>query len=196
MTDLAAPAALAEPPAAPAPVDHPPVDRRGMALYGVPLKSVIDTVSSANASFPAGDLSSVDKVQSVAVGSTIDTVSELQLLSIRAADGRTVYLRDVADISLGAREDQARAWRFSHEAAAVRMAPAVSLAIAKRDGANAVVVSQAIEQRLHQLEGKLIPEGVSANISRNYGETANEKANEGARRNSLSQNVYSRVYNT
>jgi multidrug efflux pump subunit AcrB len=43
----------------------------------------------------------VDKVQSVAVGNTIDTVSELQLLSIRAADGRTVYLRDVADISLG-----------------------------------------------------------------------------------------------
>ena len=149
-----------------------------MALYGVPLKSVIDTVSSANASFPAGDLRSVDKVQSVAVGSTLDTVSELQLLLIRAADGRTVYLRDVADISLGAREDQARAWRFSHEADAVRMAPAVSLAIAKRDGANAVVVSQAIEQRLHQLEGKLIPEGVSANISRNYGETANEKANE------------------
>ena len=149
-----------------------------MALYGVPLKSVIDTVSSANSSFPAGDLRSVDKVQSVAVGSTIDTVSELQLLSIRAADGRAVYLRDVADVSLGAREDQARAWRFSHEGDSVRMAPAVSLAIAKRDGANAVVVSQAIEQRLHQLEGKLIPEGVSANISRNYGETANEKANE------------------
>ena len=149
-----------------------------MALYGVPLKSVIDTVSNANASFPAGDLRSVDKVQSVAVGNTIDTVSELQLLSIRAADGRTVYLRDVADISLGAREDQARAWRFSHEANSVRMAPAISLAIAKRDGANAVVVSQAIEQRLHQLEGKLIPEGVSASISRNYGETANEKANE------------------
>ena len=149
-----------------------------MTLYGVPLKSVIDTVSSANSSFPAGDLRSLDKVQSVAVGNTIDTVSELQLLSIRAADGRTVYLRDVADISLGAREDQARAWRFTHEGDAVRMAPAVSLAIAKRDGANAVVVSQAIEQRLHQLEGALIPEGVSANISRNYGETANEKANE------------------
>jgi multidrug efflux pump subunit AcrB len=149
-----------------------------MTLYGVPLKSVIDTVQSANASFPAGDLRSVDKVQSVAVGSTIDTVSELELLSIRAADGRSVYLRDVADISLGAREDQARAWRFSHEGETVRMAPAVSLAIAKRDGANAVVVSQAVEHRLHQLEGSLIPEGVTASVSRNYGETANEKANE------------------
>ncbi len=149
-----------------------------MTLYGVPLKSVIDAVSSANASFPAGDLRSVDKTQSVAVGNTVDTVSELQLLSIRAADGRSVYLRDVADVSLGAREDQARAWRFRHEGQSVRMAPAVSLAIAKRDGANAVVVSQAVERRLHELEGKLIPEGVSASIARNYGETANEKANE------------------
>jgi multidrug efflux pump subunit AcrB len=149
-----------------------------MTLYGVPLKSIIDAVSSANASFPAGDLRSIDKAQSVAVGNTVDTVSELQLLSIRAADGRSVYLRDVADISLGAREDQARAWRFSHEDTAVRMAPAVSLAIAKRDGANAVVVSQAVERRLHELEGTLIPEGLSAAISRNYGETADEKANE------------------
>jgi multidrug efflux pump subunit AcrB len=149
-----------------------------MALYGVPLKSLIDAASGANASFPAGDLRSVDAVQSVAVGSTIDTVAELQLLSVRAADGRTVYLRDVADVSLGAREDQSRVWRFSHEDDIVRMAPAVSLAIAKRDGANAVVVSQAIEHKLHELEGTLIPEGVQASISRNYGETANEKANE------------------
>ena len=149
-----------------------------MALYGVPLKSLIDAASGANASFPAGDLRSVDAVRSVAVGSTIDTVAELQLLSVRAADGRTVYLRDVADVSLGSREDQSRVWRFSHEDNAVRMAPAVSLAIAKRDGANAVVVSEAIEQKLHELEGTLIPEGVKASISRNYGETANEKANE------------------
>ena len=149
-----------------------------MALYGVPLKSLIDAASGANASFPAGDLRSVDAVQSVAVGNTIDTVAELQLLSVRAADGRTVYLRDVADVSLGAREDQSRVWRFSHEDDSVRMAPAVSLAIAKRDGANAVVVSQAIEHKLHELEGTLIPEGVTASISRNYGETANEKANE------------------
>jgi len=149
-----------------------------MALYGVPLNSLIDSVGGANASFPAGDLRNVDSVQSVAVGNTIDTVAELELLSVRAADGRAVYLRDVADVSLGAREDQSRVWRFSHEADTVRMAPAVSLAIAKRDGANAVVVSEAIEQKLHALEGTLIPEGVKANISRNYGETANEKANE------------------
>ena len=102
------------------------------------------------------------------------------MLTVRAADGRTVYLRDVAEVSMAPREDQARVWRFTRdgEEGESFMAPAVSLAIAKRDGANAVLVSQAIERRLHQLEGRLIPEGVHATITRNYGETANEKANE------------------
>lgn len=151
-----------------------------MALYGVPLNSIIEAVRAANISFPAGGLRETDRATSVAVGQTLEDVSEIALLNVRAPDGRNIYLRDVADVSLGAREDQSRVWRFSQdgEAGATRMAPAVSIAIAKRDGANAVVVSQAVEERLHQLEGRLIPEGVEAHISRNYGETANEKANE------------------
>ena len=149
-----------------------------MALYGVPLKSLIDSVRSANVAFPAGDLHANDRTQSVAVGQTLDALADIGLLTVKAADGRSIYLRDVADVSLDAREDQARVWRFTQDAGVTRMAPAVSLAIAKRDGANAVVVSQAVEARLHALEGRLIPEGVKADISRNYGETANEKANE------------------
>ena len=43
-----------------------------MTLYGVPLKSVIDAVGSANASFPAGDLRSVDQTRTVAVGDTVE----------------------------------------------------------------------------------------------------------------------------
>jgi multidrug efflux pump subunit AcrB len=149
-----------------------------LALYGVPLKSLIDSVRSANVAFPAGDLHANDRTSSVAVGQTLEAPADIGLLTVKAADGRSIYLRDVADVSLGAREDQARVWRFTQDAGVTRMTPAVSLAIAKRDGANAVVVSQAVEARLHALEGRLIPEGVKADISRNYGETANEKANE------------------
>lgn len=151
-----------------------------LALYGVPLGSVIEAVRNANRSFPGGDLRGLSETSSAVVGRTLDEPADIGLLTVTAADGRTVYLRDVAEVTLGPREDQARVWRFTREGAAgeSRMAPAVSLAIAKRDGANAVVVSQAIERRLHQLEGRLIPEGVSAVMTRNYGETANEKANE------------------
>lgn len=151
-----------------------------LSLYGVPLSSVIDAVRNANRSFPGGDLRGRSDTSSAIIGRTLDEPADIGLLTVRAADGRTVYLRDVAEVSMGPREDQARVWRFTREGEGGEtfMAPAVSLAIAKRDGANAVTVSQAIERRLHQLEGRLIPEGVSAVLTRNYGETANEKANE------------------
>ena len=56
--------------------------------------------------------------------------------------------------------------------------PAVTLAIAKRAGANAVTVAEAALTRVEALEGSLIPAGVTVTVTRDYGETANEKANE------------------
>ncbi len=61
---------------------------------------------------------------------------------------------------------------------AVTRMPAVTLAVAKRAGANAVVVSEAILARVEALEGNLIPDTVAVIVTRNYGETADEKANE------------------
>jgi multidrug efflux pump subunit AcrB len=149
-----------------------------LALYGVPLGRVIETVRNANRSFPGGDLRGREGTSSTVVGETFDDPAAIGLLTVRAADGRDVYIRDVAEVSLAPREDQARVWRFTRDGEAQRMAPAISLAIAKRDGANAVVVSQAVERRLYALEGTLIPRGVEVAVTRNYGETANEKANE------------------
>ncbi|MBI1366827.1 MAG: AcrB/AcrD/AcrF family protein [Alphaproteobacteria bacterium] len=153
-------------------------DPAKLALFGVPLGSLIDVVKSANATFSAGTILDRDKTETVKVGRTLDDPSEIGLLTVPTGDGRSVYLRDVAKVTLGPREDRERAWRFDRGPDGVEMAPAVSVAIAKRAGANAVVVSKAIEQRLHELEGALIPDGIKADVTRDYGETANEKANE------------------
>jgi multidrug efflux pump subunit AcrB len=56
--------------------------------------------------------------------------------------------------------------------------PAVTLAIAKRAGANAVLVAEQILERTEALEGSLIPHSMAVEVTRDYGETANEKANE------------------
>ena len=56
--------------------------------------------------------------------------------------------------------------------------PAVSLAFAKRAGANAVVVAQDMLARLQGVEGRLVPADVDVTVTRDYGETANDKANE------------------
>jgi multidrug efflux pump subunit AcrB len=95
-------------------------------------------------------------------------------------DGRPVYVRDVADIVEFARHlrpDRRQRSPAEREGAMDR-APAVTLAIAKRAGANAVVVAERSCTRSEELEGRLIPEGVEVEVTRDYGETANEKANE------------------
>ena len=50
--------------------------------------------------------------------------------------------------------------------------------MAKRAGANAVVVAQAILDRVATLQGKLIPADLRVEVTRDYGRTANDKANE------------------
>jgi multidrug efflux pump subunit AcrB len=54
----------------------------------------------------------------------------------------------------------------------------VTLALAKRAGANAVVVAEEILHQVHAMEGSVIPSSVAVEVTRDYGETANEKANE------------------
>ena len=76
------------------------------------------------------------------------------------------------------REDQARAWRSARVGPGWTEAPAVSLAIAKRKGANAVVVSQAVLTRVAGLKGSLLPDSLDVAVTRDYGATANDKANE------------------
>ncbi len=54
----------------------------------------------------------------------------------------------------------------------------MTLALAKRAGANAVLVAEEILHRVEQIEGRIIPDSVVVEVTRDYGETADEKANE------------------
>ncbi|MCF8708961.1 efflux RND transporter permease subunit [Rhizorhapis sp. SPR117] len=153
-------------------------DPAKLALYDVPLGHVIEAAQQANRAFPVGSSCEQGKAVDVIAGRALRSVQDVGLLTVRSVSGAPVYLRDVAIVTQGPREDQARAWRWSRVDGNWAMAPAVSLAVAKRAGANAVVVSDAVVRRVEALEGSLIPTGVKVSVTRNYGETANEKANE------------------
>ena len=56
--------------------------------------------------------------------------------------------------------------------------PAVTLAIAKRPGANAITVADSVLKKLGTLKGYIIPSDVQVTVTRNYGLTAEEKSNE------------------
>lgn len=56
--------------------------------------------------------------------------------------------------------------------------PAVTIAIAKRKGTNAVRVAEEVIESVRTLRGRVIPDDVTVTVTRNYGETANHKVNE------------------
>ncbi len=150
-----------------------------LALYGVTLQQLVTKVGQANRSFLAGRIRDRGQSVAVAAGQTLSGVPDLGLLLIGTRDGRPVYLRDVANVVVGAKPLEHRAWHFSKQPnGSLERVPAVTVAFAKRAGANAVVISEKILGRLSQLKGQMIPQDIDIAVTRNYGETANEKANE------------------
>ncbi|MDP3404240.1 MAG: efflux RND transporter permease subunit [Brevundimonas sp.] len=153
-------------------------DPARMAARGVALSSVLETVAQANRSFPAGAFRDQGRAVALRSGERLATPDDASLLTVSSMAGEPVYLKDVATIIQAPREDQARAAHYTRAGEGWTRTPAVSLAIAKRQGANAVVVSHAVLERVEALKGTLIPEGLEVVVTRDYGETANEKANE------------------
>ncbi len=154
-------------------------DPERLASYGITLAQLVGKVKQANRSYLAGRVRHEQQSKAVAAGQTLQGIPDIGLLQITARDGRPVYLRDVANIAVGAKPAEHQSWNFTRDAnGTLERRPAVTLALAKRAGANAVVISEHILERLEQLKGSLIPEDIEVAVTRNYGETANEKANE------------------
>jgi len=150
-----------------------------LALYGITLQQLVAKVRDANRSFLAGQVREAGIARSVAAGQTLTGVPDIGLLLITARDGRPVYVNDVASVVIGPSPREHRVWNDARDDKGNwHRVPAVSIALAKRAGANAVVVAEDLLHRLETLEGRLIPADVAVTVTRDYGETANEKANE------------------
>ena len=148
-----------------------------LALFGVTLQQLEAKIQGANRSFLAGQLREHGKMFEAVAGHTLSGVPDIGLLLVTTRDGRPVYVRDLAKIVIGPSPAEHHAWsmtRDDHWAAA----PAVTVAFAKRAGANAVVVSEALVKQAAALKGSLIPADINVEVTRDYGRTADDKANE------------------
>jgi multidrug efflux pump subunit AcrB len=154
-------------------------DPERLSLFGVTLEQLTAKVADANRSFLAGAVRDGGVMRPVVAGQTLAGIPDIGLLLITTRDGRPVYVRDVASVVVGSAPVERRSWTFMPGADKQwSRTPAVTLAIAKRAGANAVVVSQAVLDRIATLKDRLIPPDVRVEVTRDYGATADDKANE------------------
>ena len=154
-------------------------DPERLALFGVTLQQLAVKVANANRSLNTGQLRDSGEQIDLVVGETLVAPAQIANLLLTTRDARPVYVADVAQVSFVSDGSDVIVANVSRaEDGTVTRTPAVTLAVAKRAGANAVIVAEAILHRVEALEGRLIPESIDVIVTRNYGETANEKANE------------------
>lgn len=151
--------------------------------YGVGMDQIAQAIRSANQELNGGNLKQQGTEFKVSSGEYLQTAEDVEQLVVAVRDGKTIYLRDVASVTLGPSEFKNIVWFYSGAAKGqaepeVNGAAAVTIAVAKKQGTNGVEVSQAVQAELEKLQGRLIPDGIYANVTRDYGETANDKVNE------------------
>ncbi|MBI1330330.1 MAG: AcrB/AcrD/AcrF family protein [Alphaproteobacteria bacterium] len=152
-------------------------DPEKLALFGVTLQQLEAKIQGANRSFLAGNVRDSGHMYEAVAGQTLNGIPDIGLLLVTTRDGRPVYVRDLARIVMGPSVAEQHVWS-QQRTQAWKSVPAVTVAFAKRAGANAVVVSEALIARADALKGALIPADVNLEVTRDYGKTANDKANE------------------
>jgi multidrug efflux pump subunit AcrB len=152
------------------------IDPQRMAGTGVTVNDLRGALQSANLGLPVGELLSGNKSISIEAGPYLSHASEVADLMVGVRDGKPVFLKDVADVKDGPLPASRYVWHGNGQASGGGEFPAVTLAITKKPGQNAIDVANGVVNRVAQLHGSVIPDEVQVVETRNYGTTANDKA--------------------
>ena len=168
---------------APDRVVHVLLDPARLAAYGIGLEALRGALVTANASRDAGSVVGGGEEIPVQAGAFLTSPEEVGDLVVGLHGGAPVFLRDVAEIRFGPDQPEQYVWLGTGPAAGAKglpagggTYPAVTIAIAKKPGTNAVDIAAQVIERFEALKGILVPEGVHATVTRNYGATADDKA--------------------
>lgn len=177
------------------------IDPARLKAYGLTPLQVAKVVRSENRALPAGRFDSRNQSFLVETGRFIRSREDLETLVVGISEQRPVYLRQVAEVTDGPAEPTSYVWHglgaggagetlgvsreakeLDHTSDALLLTPhefpAVTVAIAKQPGTNAVTVAEDVIRKAEDMKGATIPADVRVTVTRDYGETAREKANE------------------
>jgi multidrug efflux pump subunit AcrB len=162
------------------------LDKDKMAQSQVDFLSVAEMIGASNVQMASGAMVRADQSIVVETGSFLTTADEVAALIVGVSNGQPVYLHQVARVEDGPEEPRqyvSFGYGGASEVQEQRTAfgdqyPAVTLAIAKRKGADAMTIAENVMEHVSHLRKDLIPDEVQITSTRNYGETASEKVSE------------------
>jgi len=160
------------------------LDREALAAHRLSVLRVHQALTGLNWNLPAGSFAEANQQIAVEVGSFFRDPEQVAAAVVGVYQGRPVHLRQVARIVDGPAEPTDYVWMMAGAAATAAGLPAsldataVTLAVAKKPGTNAVDLVADLDHRLETLRGSVIPGNVGLSKTRDYGFTADEKSSE------------------
>lgn len=159
------------------------LDKDKMAESGLDFLSVAQMIKANDQQLNGGTFDKNDIEFIVSTGRFLESVADVENLVVGVQKDRPIYLKQIATIedgpeipkdyvSLGFGQASKKTERYRSEY------PAVTIAIAKRKGADAMKISDVILEKVDHLKKTLIPTDVHVEVTRNYGETASQKVSE------------------
>jgi len=161
---------------------HVALDPQRLAGYGLTVSELIGSLQAANVVSHAGTTVASGESVPVQAGEFLADRDEVASLVVAVHQGRPVYLQDVAEVRAGPDQPEQYVTFGAGPAASLKgvelsgTAPAVTIAVSKKPGENAIDVTRAVLERVELLRGTYIPDGIELTVTRDYGETANDKA--------------------
>lgn len=159
------------------------LDKDKLSSSGFGFLGVAEMINASNQQMTSGSFDKDDTEFLVTTGNFLETSADVENLIVGVQQNQPVYLNQVANIfngpelpvsyvSHGFGKGSESATQYQSEY------PAVTIAIAKRKGADAMKIADVVLSKVEDLRADLIPDEVHVEVTRNYGETASQKVSE------------------
>ena len=152
--------------------------------HDIALDQIRQAVRASNLSLPVGATVNRNESLDIRFHGQLTSAESLRQLIIDVRDQKPIYLADLATVIDGPPANRDTLSRFAFGPADPRAIDyqgremsAVTLAIAKQAGSNAVVMADDVLARIEVMKQTLIPRDIEVIVTRNDGRKANEAVN-------------------
>jgi multidrug efflux pump subunit AcrB len=151
------------------------IDPARMQAAGITVPELRMALQSAHLGAPVGDLLVGQQAIAIESGPFLSNAKDVASLVVGVRAGNPIHVHDIAQVRDGGAQANTAVW---HGVAGVKPneRTAVTIAITKKPGENAIAVANAVLAQVGTLKQSKIPANVEVTTTRNYGETANDKA--------------------
>jgi len=160
------------------------LDPERVRAFGLTLGQVSAAFDSSNLSVPLQETVRKEAVEAIQLKGFFTSADDVRDQVVGIHDGRPVYVKDIAVVKDGSPTEIDRLSRFAFgpgdkrfQSIGATEMPAVTIAVAKKKGANAVLVADSVLDRIERMKKDFVPKDVQVVVTRNDGQKADDAVN-------------------